>query len=87
MKSRLNPKKTENSISFVWKTFECELCQRTFPNVIDHLGKKYDSVEIPTPEPPYLTLEILSRDKNQCRGIHVITLSKQNSIRLGRGND
>ena len=37
-------------------------------------GKKYDTVEIPRPDPPYVTLEILSRDKNQCKGILIIYL-------------
>lgn len=39
-------------------------------------GKKYDTVEIPRPDPPYVTLEILSRDKNQCKGIFFILLFK-----------
>ena len=31
-------------------------------------GNVYDTVEIPRPSPPYVTLEILSKDKNICKG-------------------
>ena len=50
-------------------------------------GKKYDTVEIPRPAPPYVTLEILSRDKNLCKGVHVITFAHKKVIKLGRGHD
>lgn len=35
-------------------------------------GINYDTIEIPTPEPPYIILEILSKDKNLCRGNNII---------------
>ncbi|KAL4439591.1 hypothetical protein ABPG74_003993 [Tetrahymena malaccensis] len=87
LKSRLHPKQTPYSISFVWKTFDCELCKQQFPNMVKVKGNVYDTVEIPRPSPPYVTMEILSKDKNICKGIHVITLSQKNQIRLGRGHD
>ena len=58
-----------------------------FPNLIEINGKKFDTVEIPRPAPPYVTLEILSRDKNLCKGVHVITLAHKKVIKLGRGHD
>ncbi len=56
-------------------------------DTIEYNGKFYDTVEIPRPEAPYITVEILSRDKNLCKGIHVITLCSKNFIKLGRGHD
>ena len=47
----------------------------------------YDTVEIPKPNSPYVTLEILSKDKNICKGIHVISLDSKQQIKLGRGHD
>lgn len=38
-------------------------------------------------DPPYITLEILSKDKNLTKGIHVITLANKDSVKLGRGHD
>lgn len=42
----------------------------------------YDIVEIPKPIGPYLILEILSRERNQSRGIHVLNMGAKNIIRL-----
>lgn len=42
----------------------------------------YDIVEIPKPLGPYLILEILSRERNQSRGIHVLNMGAKNLIRL-----
>ncbi|EGR32703.1 hypothetical protein IMG5_073530 [Ichthyophthirius multifiliis] len=75
LKRRLHPKCTSYSVSFVQKQFECELCKNPFP------------IELQKPPIPYITLEILSKDKNVCKGIHIITLSQKNIIKLGRGND
>lgn len=36
-------------------------------------GNVYDTVEIPRPSPPYVTLEILSKDKNICKGKNHLT--------------
>lgn len=51
------------------------------------MNQRFETVEIPKPPPPYVMLEVLSRDKNQCKGIHVITLSNKPIIKLGRGHD
>ncbi len=32
LKSKLHPKQTAYSVSFLWKAFECELCKRAFPS-------------------------------------------------------
>lgn len=39
-------------------------------------------MEIPKPIGPYLILEILSRERNQSRGIHVLNMGVKNLIRL-----
>lgn len=63
------------------------MCKKTFPNVIEIAGRKFETIKIPRPDPPYFTMEILSRDRNQCKGLHVITLAHKNMIKLGRGHD
>ena len=42
---------------------------------------------IPKPEPPYITLEILSKDRNQSKGTHIISFAQKQQIKLGRGHD
>lgn len=45
-------------------------------------GKRYDIVEIDRPESPYLVLEVLSKDKNITKGVHIIKMENKNNIRL-----
>ena len=87
LKNKLHTKQTKFSVSFIWKNFECELCKSIYPNVVKINGKNYDTVEIPRPPAPYITLEILGRDKNVSKGIHVISLAQKAEIKMGRGND
>lgn len=42
---------------------------------------------IPKPEVPYITLEILSRDRNQSKGTHIISFAQKPMIKLGRGHE
>ena len=50
-------------------------------------GCSYETVEIPKPEPPFITLEILSRERNLSKGTHIISLAHKSQIKLGRGHD
>jgi pSer/pThr/pTyr-binding forkhead associated (FHA) protein len=50
-------------------------------------GVKYETVEIPKPQVPYIALEIMGRDKNVSKGTHIISLAHKQSIKLGRGHD
>ena len=45
-------------------------------------GKKYDLIEIEKPESAYIILEILSKDKNLSRGVHIIKMEAKTSIQL-----
>jgi hypothetical protein len=87
LKSKLHVKQTAFSTSVYWKTLECELCKATFPTSFQVEGKKYDIVEIERPDCSYLMMEILSKEKNVLRGIHVIKMEGKSNIRLGRGHD
>ena len=44
--------------------------------------QKYDIVEIERPNCAYLMLEILSKDKNMAKGLHIIKMENKNNIRL-----
>ena len=58
-------------------------------------GIKYDTIQIEKPNNPYIILEILSRDKNVCRGIQIINAKDKGTIKIvniflnlkGRGSD
>eukprot|EP01017_Pseudomicrothorax_dubius_P032908 TRINITY_DN4354_c0_g1_i1.p1 TRINITY_DN4354_c0_g1~~TRINITY_DN4354_c0_g1_i1.p1 ORF type:complete len:490 (+),score=89.00 TRINITY_DN4354_c0_g1_i1:221-1690(+) len=88
LKSKLTTKQTPTVTSIVWKSLECELCKRIFPSRFDINGKRYDSIEIPYPTTgKYIVLEMLSKEKNQPKGFHIIDFSTKNSIKMGRGHD
>jgi len=87
LRSRLHVKVSGPATSIYWKSFECELCKTTYPGSFDVDGKRYDLIEIDKPDSAYIILEILSKDKNLSRGVHVIKMETKNNIRLGRGHD
>lgn len=47
-------------------------------------SKRYDLVQIDKPECPFIIMEILSKDKNIIRGVHIIKMESKNQIRLVR---
>ena len=94
LKSKLHVKMTNYSTSIYWKSLECELCKKSFSSKgkmlsefisIDSFevdGQKFDIVEIERPDCPYIILEILSKDKNITRGVHIIKMESKSNIRL-----
>ena len=56
--------------------------------MIKHNGQEYDIVSLERPDKEaYLLLQILSKDKNQSRGIHILEMGDKSSVRIGRGQD
>jgi hypothetical protein len=41
-----------------------------------------DTLQIPTPKGPFIMLEVLCRDKNTIKGIHVVGTESKNTIQL-----
>lgn len=87
MRSRLATRSTENAVSFTWKTLNCELCKRPFPNSLLKEGKVIELIDIPKPPCQYLILESLRRESGSTRGLHVLSLYNKSSLKLGRGHD
>lgn len=80
----------DNSVSsYMWKTFECEICKNPFPYSFKHEGQLYKlfKIDAATSE-NYIVLESLPLDKNSSRMVHVlqVTDSKQ-EFNLGRGHE
>lgn len=77
-----------NSISFYWKNLDCELCKEGYPSVVNLEGNHFiDLIDIPKPDSNYIILEVLTRERQQTRGVHVISLQNKNNVKLGRGHD
>ena len=74
LKSRLTMKHSGNSISFFWKNLDCELCKEQYPTAVQLEGKIIDLIDIPKPKSNYIVLEALSKEKNQHKGMHVVSM-------------
>ena len=76
------------SISYFWKELSCDLCKSTFPEEIDHKGKKIQIIQYNVPQSiPYLVLEGTSKQHKNSKIIHVLNLGGSNEIKLGRGHE
>lgn len=42
---------------------------------IKYQDRIYETIVIPKPDPPYITLEILSRERNKSKGTHIISFA------------
>jgi hypothetical protein len=45
-------------------------------------NKKYDLVEIEKPDSAYIILDILAKEKNAIKGVHVVKMEGKTNIRL-----
>ena len=57
MESRVVLTETGYSKTFFWKNYDCELCKFKFPLEIEYQGKKFNMIDIPKLEMPYIVLE------------------------------
>ncbi|CAK88850.1 unnamed protein product (macronuclear) [Paramecium tetraurelia] len=85
--SKLSPKTTKFSVSFQWRQFDCEVCKAIIPSRIRYQDRIFETIIIPKPDAPYITLEILSRERNKSKGTHIISFAQKQQIKLGRGHD
>lgn len=58
----------------MWKNLDCELCKKPFPSTLENENKKYDLIEIEKPDCPYIIMDILAKEKNICKGVHVVRM-------------
>ncbi len=57
-------------------------------DTIKHNDKEWDIIALDRPvDCPYVLLQILSKDKNQSRGIHILSLGEKAYVKMGRGQD
>jgi pSer/pThr/pTyr-binding forkhead associated (FHA) protein len=66
---------------------DCEICKSSFPFTIGSNDKDLELFKIDKPTAPFIVLEAVGSDRNSNRGVHVISISNDNSITLGRGHD
>lgn len=74
--------------SYIWKTFECEVCKTKYPYTLKNGEIFYNIFDIEIPDGPFCILESLSIDKNSSRMIFIMKPNKpQMEFKVGRGHD
>jgi hypothetical protein len=87
LKSKLTSKSSDCVLSFSWKKLGCDLCKKTYPYRLSLKNKIVELLEIPKPPGQYMILEVLCKDKNSQKGLHLIHMGNKNSIKIGRAQD
>lgn len=84
-----NDKLKDSLESFIWKTFECEVCKKKYPYTLKRNDKEfYNIFDINIPDGPFCILESLSLDKNSSRMIFIMKPTKEEmEYKVGRGHD
>ena len=85
--SRMISRNTENCMTYSWKSIDCEICKTTFPFSLGGSGENSELFKIEKPNTPYIVLEGIGSDKNSNRGVHIVSVTSNNNITLGRGHD
>lgn len=87
LNSRKISRMTENCVTFSWKSIDCEICRSSIPFSVDRMGKESELLRIEKPKSPFLVLEGVGNDKNSNKGVHIVGITGNNLITLGRGHD
>lgn len=86
LSSKLAIREMNNSISYSWKTLECELCKFKYPNAIAVCGKVHELLNIRKPEGNYLGLELIPKENNK-HVLYLIGMNNKKNVRLGRATE
>lgn len=87
LNSRKISRMTDNCVTFSWKSIDCEICKSNIPFSLDRMGKESELLRIEKPKSPFLVLEGVGNDKNSNKGVHIVGITGNNLISLGRGHD
>lgn len=80
-------RKTDNCLTFSWKSLDCEICKTNIPFSFEGTGKENELLKIQKPKSPFIVLEGVGNDKNSNKGVHVVALTGKSPVVLGRGHE
>ena len=88
VKPLTNEKMKECLESFIWKTFECEVCKVKYPYILKNSDQYFNVFDLDIPESSFLILESLSMEKNSSRMVFVMKPNESKmEFKVGRGHD
>lgn len=83
LESKRTIKSTQTTISYHWKSLECELCKTIYPELVK---TQYSLVSYEKPATNYMILESIS--SSSAKSVYVVDLdSRTDSYKIGRGHD
>lgn len=88
IKSKVTTRQTDSSITYQWKTIECDICKLELPLTLKTKTTQVSLFQHDKPAVPYIVLEACPTDRAGAKALHVIMMSNgKQTIRLGRGHD
>lgn len=88
IKSKVTTRQTDSSITYQWKTIECDICKMELPLTLDTKTTSVSLFQHDKPSVPYIVLEACPMERAATKALHVIMMSNgKQTIRLGRGHD
>ena len=84
---------SNNIYCYTFKSFECEICKSTIPEIVEYRGKFISLLNFRDIKPPYIILQTMyqynAQNKNtpDYHAIFVISLKEKDYLILGRANN
>jgi hypothetical protein len=75
----------EYSSVYTFSEVKCEICNSKFPDFVNHNGKLYGLLDFTEDFKSYFILESLTLDKENNKFLYIISLDKNQTIKVGRG--
>lgn len=87
LQSKVATKHVNSTVSYYWKTPQCELCKEPLSSIVRVNDRDFDMLDVHKPDAPYIVLEDMRRDQHHERCLHVTTLVDSNPVFLGRSHE
>lgn len=88
LRSKVTVRASDHSVTYQWKTLECEICKTELPFTLNFHGNSLSLFDFDKPQAPYIVLEAYSSGRTASKAMHVISMTEgKTSIRLGRGHE
>ena len=87
LRSKVNQKNTDTSITYQWKSLECEICRTELPLSLWDRGIQFSLFDVEHPQCPHIVLEAFPSERNASKHMHVIYIETKTAVKLGRGHE
>eukprot|EP00826_Nyctotherus_ovalis_P049999 TRINITY_DN6085_c0_g2_i14.p1 TRINITY_DN6085_c0_g2~~TRINITY_DN6085_c0_g2_i14.p1 ORF type:complete len:256 (+),score=25.78 TRINITY_DN6085_c0_g2_i14:401-1168(+) len=83
LKSKVSGRRTQYSVSYAWKDFECEVCKMKYPEKFTTSdGKLVEIAIIEKPQTNFMVLELDTKSNSGLKLIHIIFLDRKSCLSI-----